>query len=78
MNAALGTGDVAVVGAGKEQTLMGIGAAVLILQRGDGEGDVVAEYAAPGAVVVAGPVVQRVADVAEGPLHLQQRRPCRL
>lgn len=54
---------------------MGRRRAVWILQRGDGEGDVVAEDATPGAVVVAGPVVEHVADVAEGLLHLQQRRP---
>jgi hypothetical protein len=44
------------------------------LQCGHSKGDVVAEDAAPGAVVVAGPIVQYVTDIAEGLLDLQQRR----
>lgn len=62
---------VAVVGEKKEQSFN----ETPFLQRGDGERDVVAQDAAPGAVVVAGPIVQYVADVAEGLLDLHQRRP---
>jgi hypothetical protein len=47
---------------------------MLFLQCDDSEGDVVAEHAAPGAVVVAGPIVQYVTDITEGLLDLQQRR----